>query len=57
MGVEVQEGNDELRKQLNTFIAEFTADGGFDRLSEKYLADEKAAFDQLGFQWFFDVKR
>lgn len=56
-GVAVQEGNDELRKQLNTFIAEFTADGGFDRLSEKYLADEKAAFDQLGFQWFFDVKR
>jgi polar amino acid transport system substrate-binding protein len=56
-GVAVQEGNDELREQLNTFIAEFTADGGFDRLSEKYLADEKAAFDQLGFQWFFDVKR
>ena len=56
-GVAVQEGNDELREQLNTFITEFTADGGFDRLSEKYLADEKAAFDQLGFQWFFDVKR
>ena len=54
-GVAVQEGNDELREQLNAFIADYAADGGFDKLTEKYLAEEKAAFDQLGFKWFFDM--
>lgn len=54
-GVAVQEGNDELREQLNAFIAEYTANGGFDKLTEKYLSEEKAAFDTLGFKWFFDM--
>ena len=30
------------------------AQAEFDRLTEQYLADEKAAFDELGFRWFFD---
>ena len=54
-GVAVQKGNDELLGQLNDFIAQYTADGGFDRLSETYLAEEKTAFDELGFKWFFDL--
>ncbi len=53
-GIAVQSGNDELREQLNEFIAQYKADGGFDRLTEQYLSDEKAAFDELGFRWFFD---
>lgn len=55
-GVAVKKGNDELVTQLNTFIDEYTADGGFDKLTDKYLATEKKAFDELGFQWFFDIK-
>jgi len=54
-GVAVKKGNTELLTQLNDFIAEYQANGGFDELTEKYLKDEKAAFDELGFKWFFDL--
>ena len=53
-GIAVASGNDELREELNAFIAESKESGEFDRLTEQYLADEKAAFDELGFRWFFD---
>ena len=53
-GIAVASGNDELREELNEFIAASKEDGEFDRLTERYLADEKAAFDELGFRWFFD---
>lgn len=52
-GVAVQDGNTELLEQLNEFIAEAKVNGEFDRLTEKYLSEEKAAFDSLGFTWFF----
>lgn len=55
-GAAVKKGNTELLNKLNEFIPKFTADGGFDKLTEKYLSEEKAAFDELGFQWFFDLK-
>lgn len=55
-GVAVKKGNTALLDQINAFIAKFTSEGGFDKLTEKYLAEEKAAFDKLGFQWFFDMK-
>lgn len=54
-GVAVKKGNTELLDKLNEFIAEYTANGGFDDLSEKYLSEEEQAFDDLGFQWFFDL--
>lgn len=54
-GVAVREGNTPLKEQLNTFIEEYTAAGGFEELTEKYLKNEKAAFDELGFKWFFDL--
>lgn len=54
-GVGVQKGNTELLNQVNAFIKEYTANGGFDELSEKYLHEEKQAFKDLGFKWFFDL--
>lgn len=54
-GVAVQKGNTELLDQLNEFIASYREDGGFDDLTETYLAEEKKAFDELGFRWFFDL--
>lgn len=54
-GVAVKEGNTELKEQLDTFIEKYTEEGGFDALSEKYLAEEKKAFETLGFRWFFDL--
>ena len=46
--------NDELRAQFNEFIAQCKQDGTFEELTQEFLADEKAAFDELGFRWFFD---
>ncbi len=54
-GVAVAKGNQELLDQLNEFIAQSKQDGEFDRLTQTYLSDEKAAFDRLGFAWFFDL--
>ena len=54
-GVAVQEGNKELLEQLNAFIEKYTDEGGFEELTEKYLKEEKKAFDELGFKWFFDL--
>lgn len=53
-GIAVADGNDELRTQFNEFIAQCKQDGTFEELTQEYLADEKAAFDELGFRWFFD---
>lgn len=55
-GIAVQKGNQELLDELNAFLADFQADGGYGELTEKYLAQEKKAFDELNFQWFFDMK-
>lgn len=53
-GIAVQAGDDELRAQFNEFIAQCKQDGTFEELTQEFLADEKAAFDELGFRWFFD---
>ena len=54
-GIAVQKGNTELLDELNDFIDKFTAEGGFDELTDKYLSEEKKAFEELGFKWFFDM--
>lgn len=55
-GIAVQKGNTELLEQINAFLKEFRAEGGFDRLTQVHLAEEKKAFDTLGFKWFFDME-
>lgn len=55
-GIAVKKDNTELLSQINEFIESYRAEGGFDTLTEKYLKEEKKAFDELGFQWFFDLK-
>ena len=52
-GIGVKKGNQELVKQLNMFIDDYYAQNGFDAITEKYLKEEKAAFDKNGFAWFF----
>ncbi|MCL1809590.1 MAG: transporter substrate-binding domain-containing protein [Clostridiales bacterium] len=56
-GVAVKKGNEELLGQLNSFIITYTAEGGFDALTEKYLKEEREAFEKLNFKWFFDLSR
>ncbi len=54
-GIAVAKGHQELLDQINEFIPTYRAEGGFDRLTDTYLAEEHAAFVQLGFPWFFDL--
>lgn len=45
--------NETLRNQINEFLKSFRASGGFDRLGDKYLSDQKAAFRQQGIPFYF----
>jgi polar amino acid transport system substrate-binding protein len=53
-GMAVKKDNVELLKNINDFIETYKENGGFDKLTNKYLADVKQIFDNLGFPWFFD---
>lgn len=55
-GIAVRKGDTELLDQLNAFIAQCKEDGTFDELTEKYLSEEKKAFDEYHFKWFFDFE-
>ncbi len=54
-GVGLKKGNDKLKADVNAFIKDFQANGGFDRLAEKYLTAEQKTFADLGIPFFFDV--
>lgn len=49
----LRQGEDGLRTEVNRFLREFRAQGGFSKLGDKYLADEKAEFARLGFPFSF----
>lgn len=53
-GAAVRKDDTQLRDQINAFIKQFRSDGGFDKLTAKYLAKEKQTFDAQGFRWFFE---
>ncbi|QUI23991.1 transporter substrate-binding domain-containing protein [Vallitalea pronyensis] len=53
-GMAVKKDNEALLSSINTFIAEYKSDGGFDELTDRYMKEEKETFDALGFPWFFD---
>lgn len=46
-GMAVNKDNQELLTQIDSFIGEFKAQGGFDELTEKHLKEEKETFDAL----------
>ncbi|MCE0523058.1 MAG: transporter substrate-binding domain-containing protein [Methylacidiphilales bacterium] len=49
----IRKGNRELEKQVNAFLADFKAHKGFDELGDKYLKEDKEAFRQMGFPFYF----
>ncbi len=49
----IRKGNDALRKRVNTFLAEFRARGGFEPLAERYLREQKEAFQRMGYPFYF----
>jgi polar amino acid transport system substrate-binding protein len=51
--IAVRKGNDDLRKQVNVFLKDFRASGGFDRLSDRWLKSQKEDFAKLGVPFIF----
>jgi polar amino acid transport system substrate-binding protein len=49
----LRQGDDELKKQVNAFIADFRERGGFQRLGDKWLGEQKAAFAEAGVTFVF----
>lgn len=54
-GMAFQKGS-KLTEKANAFLKDFTADGGFDTLTDAHLKKEKEMFNQLGFAFFFADK-
>ena len=51
--VGVRKGDEGMRRAVNGFLARFRADGGFERLGNRWLGEEKAEFARLGFPFLF----
>ncbi len=49
----VRKGNTPLVKQVNEFISKFREEGGFDQLTDKYLLEQKKAFQQMDVPFVF----
>jgi polar amino acid transport system substrate-binding protein len=46
-------GDEELRRQINGFLDAFRAAGGFERLGDEFLPEEKRAFKEQGLPFYF----
>lgn len=51
--IAVRKGDEELRAHINEFLADFRAAGGFERLGDKYLSEQKSAFAREGIPFVF----
>ncbi|HRQ89009.1 MAG TPA: transporter substrate-binding domain-containing protein [Bacteroidia bacterium] len=49
----LRQGEPELKEQINAFLADYRAKGKFDELAERYMAEEKAAFEAMGVPFIF----
>lgn len=45
--------DDALREQVNAFLRDFRANGGFERLGDQYLSEQKSAFEEMGLPFYF----
>lgn len=51
--VGIRKGNKELVNSVNAFLSEFKSQGGFEELGDRYLSEEKRAFKEMGYPFFF----
>ena len=51
--VALPKGSDALRTQINTALANFRAKGGFEKLGDKWLSEQKAEFKKRGVPFVF----
>ncbi len=53
--IAVQKGDTALLAQVNEFIETYRINGGFNKLTSKYLVEEKEDFDRFGLNWIFNM--
>ena len=49
----LRRGDDALKARVNAFLTSYRAEGGFRRLGDNYLKEQKAAFQKLGVPFDF----
>ena len=50
--VGIRKGNDPLKARINTFLKEYRAAGGFEKLGDTWLKEQKQQFKRLGYPFF-----
>jgi polar amino acid transport system substrate-binding protein len=51
--VGLRQGDDELRRRVNEFLEAFRAEGGFERLGDEFLSEQKAYFKAHSIPFYF----
>jgi polar amino acid transport system substrate-binding protein len=51
--VGLRPGDTQLRVLINAFLKEFRAEGGFEKLGDEFLPEEKASFKAQGIPFYF----
>jgi polar amino acid transport system substrate-binding protein len=49
----LRQDDDALRQQVNQFLKDYQARGGFEEVGNRYLKDQKEAFRKLGYPFYF----
>ncbi|NBS27211.1 MAG: amino acid ABC transporter substrate-binding protein, partial [Gammaproteobacteria bacterium] len=49
----LRKGDEELRQQINGFLKQFKAEGGFEKLGNEFLPEEKAFFTKNNIPFYF----
>ncbi len=49
----LRKGSDELRAKVNAFLSDYRAQGGFEKLGNKWLPEQKGEFQKLGIPFYF----
>lgn len=52
-GIALRKGDDQLKRQVNQFLKAFRESGGFERLGDAYLKEQKQAFKELKYPFYF----
>ena len=49
----IRKGNENLREEVNRFLRDYRASGGFEKLGDRYLKEQKGAFRKQGIPFYF----
>jgi polar amino acid transport system substrate-binding protein len=49
----IRNGRQDLKERVNAFLQDFKKSGGFDKLGEKFLKEQKEEFQKMGIPFYF----